>query len=682
MMERLFAPVRYVKGVGPQREKQLNRLGIYDLYDLLWHLPRDYMDRRQLTRIRDIVPGETVSVCGTVRVCQEMTSRRGMKIIKAVVNDASGNVNAVWFNQQFIKNLLKPGTPIYIKGKASYGYGSLEVAVSEYEILDREEGEEVLGITPIYPSTEGLSQKTWRRIMGSALEGLQYPRLLPSSVLERLGLPEPKQALYNLHCPAAMDVIESSRRSLALEEFFILQLAVQREKARIMAPEVRGIPYTGGQDLVQAVIDRLQFGLTAAQQRVVEEIFRDMERDKPMNRLVQGDVGAGKTVVAALAMAKTVGNGYQAAFMAPTEILASQHYENLKRLYGDLIQVVLLTGKTTAKLKDSILEGLASGDIQVLVGTHALLEEDVNFRNLGLAVIDEQHRFGVRQRSLLSRKGEMPDVLVMSATPIPRTLALTIYGDLDISTIDQLPPGRKPVKTLFVREQAREKAYRFLLDQVKAGFQCYVVCPLVEESEKQDLMNATSLYQQLQETVFRDYRVGLLHGRMKAQEKAAVMEDFKQGRIAVLVSTTVIEVGVDVPNATVMLVEEAERFGLSQLHQLRGRVGRGSAQAYCILLGNPRTEEAFQRLKVMERTQDGFEIANEDMRLRGPGDLWGLKQHGLPDFKAADLFKDTDLLEISKRMAEKYWEKNRSAHPLIEQLIEKKFSRDSDVVAN
>ncbi|MGE5404772.1 MAG: ATP-dependent DNA helicase RecG, partial [Candidatus Saccharibacteria bacterium] len=435
-------------------------------------------------------------------------------------------------------------------------------------------------------------------------------------------------------------------------------------------------------NLVADVVSGLSFDLTEAQNRVLKQIYADMEQEKPMNRLVQGDVGAGKTVVAALAMAKAVSAGYQAALMAPTEILATQHYETLHKLYNGRITVVLLTGKTTAKLKATILEGLASGEIDVLVGTHALIEDEVAFNNLSLAVIDEQHRFGVRQRSLLSRKGQWPDILVMSATPIPRTLALTIYGDLDIATIDQLPPGRKPVKTLFVRQSARAKAYSFFLDQVKQGRQGYVVCPLVEESEKQDLINATTLSEQLQNSIFKDYKVGLMHGRMKPAEKTAIMDAFRQNQIQVLVSTTVIEVGVDVANATVMVVEEAERFGLSQLHQLRGRVGRGAEQSYCCLIGNPKTDEGFQRLKVMERTNDGFEIANEDMRLRGPGDLWGLKQHGLPPFKMADLFKDADLLEVCKKEADAFWSKNSRVSPLIDKLIAKKMARQDDIVAN
>jgi ATP-dependent DNA helicase RecG len=416
---------------------------------------------------------------------------------------------------------------------------------------------------------------------------------------------------------------------------------------------------------------------------VLKEIFADMERERPMNRLVQGDVGSGKTAVAALAMAKAVSSGYQAVFMAPTEILATQHYENLTRIFGDRVMIQLVTGRISSKLKESILEGVLDGEIDIVVGTHALIQENVVFKKLSLAVIDEQHRFGVRQRALLEKKGVYPDVLVMTATPIPRTLTLTIYGDLQVSTIDEMPPGRKEIKTLFVRDSAREKAYRFVREQVSKGEQAYVVCPLIEESEKQDLVNATKLHDDLQSGVFQDFRVGLLHGRMKPQEKNRVMNEFRAGKISVLVSTTVIEVGVDVPNATVMLIEEAERFGLSQLHQLRGRVGRGGEQSYCVLIGNPKTREGLQRLKAMERTNDGFEIAEEDLRLRGPGDLWGLKQHGLPELMVADLWKDHDLLEATRDAAFVYLQEVKGeTDPFLQRILEKKFPPETDIAAN
>ena len=508
-----------------------------------------------------------------------------------------------------------------------------------------------------------------------------HTEIAPSELKEDLGLLPAHKAFWGIHFPTGWEQQELSRRSLALEELFLLQLAIRREQRALRDPNVKGVKNIEQDDLVTRVLSGLSFSLTGAQKRVTAEIFRDMENDRPMNRLIQGDVGSGKTIVAALAMAKAVSSGYQAALMAPTEILAWQHFETLKKVYPPGMRVEILTGSTTAKRRGEILSEAREGQVQILVGTHALIQEAVIFKKLSLVVIDEQHRFGVSQRAALGQKGYLPDVLVMSATPIPRTLALTIYGDLDISTIDEVPPGRMPVKTLSLRETGRDKAYQFLLKQVKQGRQGYVVCPLIEESEKQDLTDATALYQRLQAGIFNQHVVGLLHGRMRPGEKDQVIEGFRKGKIDVLVSTTVIEVGVDVPNATVMVVESAERFGLSQLHQLRGRVGRGYDQAYCILLGNPRTEVGLKRLKVMERTTDGFEIASEDLRLRGPGDIWGLKQHGLPELKLTDLWRDTDLLRITRDAAANF-AASLDNNPTILGLLTKKFPREENIAAN
>jgi len=592
-------------------------------------------------------------------------------------------IPVVWFNQGFLKNVLKPGLQIFVRGKVNLSYGQMELWAYDYDLMGKDQADSEPGIDPIYPSTEGISQKVWRQMVRNALEEYAgiYPEIAPPGTREKLGLLAARQALWGVHFPSRWEQQELSRRSLAFEELFLLQLAIRREQRSLTDPKVRGIQNIEKDDLVSRVVGGLKFSLTRAQKRVIAEIFRDMEDERPMNRLIQGDVGSGKTIVAALAMAKAVSSGYQAALMAPTEILALQHYETLSRVYPPDVRVEILTGSTAGKKREEILSETAEGRISILVGTHALIQENVVFKNLSLAVIDEQHRFGVSQRALLGQKGFMPDVLVMSATPIPRTLALTIYGDLDISTIDELPPGRLPVKTLALRETGRDKAYQFLLKQVKEGRQGYVVCPLIEESEKQDLTDATALYQRLQSGVFRHHRVGLLHGRMKPAEKDRVIDEFRRGEIDVLVSTTVIEVGVDVPNATVMIVESAERFGLSQLHQLRGRVGRGAEQAYCILLGNPRTDVGLERLKVMERTNDGFEIANEDLRLRGPGDIWGLKQHGLPELKLTDLWKDSDLLHITRDIAAQsvsMLDENRT----IQQLLNKKYPRPENVAAN
>jgi len=679
----LFDSIRYLKGVGPQREKQLQRLGIRDVYDLLWHIPRSYIDRTETVRIGNLRPGETASIAGSIETVRASVSSRRIAVIKAVIKDDSGRIPVVWFNQGFLKNVLKPGLSIFVRGKVNLSYGQMEMSAYDYEVISQDGTSAESGIDPVYPSTEGISQKIWRQMIKNALDGYApvYPEIVPPGLTEDLGLLSSRKALWGMHFPSGWDEQELSRRSLALEELFLLQLAIRSEHRALRDPSVKGIQNIERDELVNRIMDGLGFTLTGAQKRVVAEIFRDMEDQHPMNRLIQGDVGSGKTIVAALAMAKAVSSGYQAALMAPTEILALQHFETLRKVYPPDMQVELLTGSTPASQREEILSGTARGQVQVLVGTHALIQERVVFQKLSLAVIDEQHRFGVSQRAILGQKGYLPDVLVMSATPIPRTLALTIYGDLDISTIDEVPPGRMPVKTLALRDSGRDKAYQFLLKQVKQGRQGYVVCPLIEESEKQDLTDATALCQRLQSGMFRHHAVALLHGRMRPSEKEQVVEGFRQGRIDVLVSTTVIEVGVDVPNATVMIIESSERFGLSQLHQLRGRVGRGADQAYCILLGNPRTEVGLKRLKVMERTTDGFEIASEDLKLRGPGDIWGLKQHGLPELKLTDLWKDTDLLHITRDAAVQY-AASLDDNPTIRQLLAKKFPREENIAAN
>lgn len=682
-MNTLFHSIRYLKGVGPQREKQLLRLGIKDIYDLLWHIPRSYIDRTETVKISNLRAGEIASITGSIETVRASMSSRRIAIIKAVVKDDSGRIPVVWFNQGFLKNILKPGLSIFVRGKVNIGYGQMELSAYDYELTSQDGTAADSGIDPVYPSTEGISQKVWRQMVRNALAGYAgvYPEIVPSGLREDLGLLPASKALWGIHFPVAWDEQELSRRSLALEELFLLQLAIRREQRALRDPDVKGIRNLELDDLVTRILHGLSFSLTGAQKRVMAEIFQDMEDDCPMNRLMQGDVGSGKTIVAALAMAKAVSSGYQAALMAPTEILALQHFDTLKKVYPPDMRVEILTGSTSPKQREEILLETARGQTRILVGTHALIQESVLFKNLSLAVIDEQHRFGVSQRAVLGQKGYLPDVLVMSATPIPRTLALTIYGDLDISTIDEVPPGRMPIKTLALRETGRDKAYEFLLKQVKEGRQGYVVCPLIEESEKQDLTDATALYQRLQAGVFRHHAVGLLHGRMRSSEKDQVVEGFRRREIDVLVSTTVIEVGIDVPNATVMIIESAERFGLSQLHQLRGRVGRGTDQAYCILLGNPRTEVGLTRLKVMERTTDGFEIASEDLRLRGPGDIWGLKQHGLPELKLTDLWKDTDLLHITRDAAATY-ATSLDDNSVILQLLTKKFPREENIAAN
>ena len=650
----LQKPIRFVKGVGPGRSALLQRLGIETVWDMLWHVPRDYVNWAAARGLDRVWAGKVNVVRGTVRSVSLTTTARGMTVVKAWLEDEKAGLTAVWFNQGYLKKVLRPGLSVVATGKANIIKGNLELWVSQFEIVDEGEAYTGPGMLPIYPSTEGLSQKVLRRITSQVLEEYaeKYPDILPEVARRKLGIIDIQSAIKNLHFPRDMQAAERARRRLAVEELLLWQWNLRQLKQRTRESfRGRGVAHLGGDNLARSVLASLPFELTGAQRRVVAEIFSDLARPDPMNRLLQGDVGSGKTVVAALAAAKIAGDGYQTAFMAPTEILAVQHYHSLLRLMGHLpIRLALLTGKTPAAERRKVIEMTRNGEVDILVGTHALITDSVQFARLGLVVIDEQQRFGVKQRACLVGKGmNYPDTLVMSATPIPRTLALALCGDMEVSIIDEVPPGRRGVKTVFVTERAKSRVYKFIRDQVQAGRQVYIVCPLVEESENQDLLAATSLYQELTSRVFPDLRVGLLHGKMKASEKEAVAEGFKEGSIDILVTTSVVEVGIDVANASVMVVEHAERFGLAQLHQLRGRVGRGLEQSYCILIGDPKTEEARARLKLMETTNDGFEIARADLEMRGPGDLWGVRQHGLPQFRVADLGRDTDLLELVHR---------------------------------
>lgn len=640
----------FLKGIGPRRIQLLHQMGIDSAEDLLCHFPRRYEDRTKLVNIAQLVPGEVHTLKAEITSMETQSIRRNLSLLKAVLRDSTGFAVATWFNQPFLKQKLHPGQWILLTGKVQIRFGSREILVQDYEMLTETGREELGRIVPVYPSIQGLNQNVFRTAIAQILEsGLEIPEYLPEAFRQQHRLTGRRAAMKAIHCPDHWEMLDQARRRLIFDEFFLLQLALGR--MRSAAQQQQGIRHLGREDLTGAWLADLPFQPTQAQQRVIEQVRTDMAAPHSMRRLIQGDVGSGKTVVAAWALLRAVETGHQSAMMAPTEILAKQHFDTLHAWFEPLgIRVALLKGSTTPAKKMEIIEGLKSGAIQVAVGTHALFQEAVAFKNLSLLVIDEQHRFGVRQRAMLEDKGVTPDMLVMSATPIPRTLALTVYGDLDLSSLDEMPPGRKPVQTLCILDRARPKLNALLEREIGKGFQVYVVCPLIEETETADLQNAKQLYSELA-AALPHVRIGLLHGRLAASEKEAVMAAFEKGDLQLLVSTTVIEVGVNVPKATVMVVENAERFGLAQLHQLRGRVGRGGDQSYCILVTKTTEPISLKRLKLMTETNDGFRLAEEDMLLRGPGEFFGTRQHGLPEFRIAQLPGDRMLLEEARAAA-------------------------------
>ena len=643
--------ITVLKGVGKQRAADLQKLGIATVGDLLGHYPYRYEDRSQLKPLRDMKEGDTETVTGIIVQAQDIYPRRGLKILRVSIRCADGNAVLVWFNQNHLKNKLQPGLQIVATGKV--GKGSLrQISVTDFELIEDEDDlADFQRIVPVYRGTERNSGKQIRKLvvqtMAQEIEGLE--EFLPDEHLQKYHLMDYGDAVQQIHFPEEWQQLNRARHRLVFNEFLELTLGLQLHS---LIEKKTGIAHVQEESLAAQFFKGLPFGLTNAQKKVILEVKKDMERPVAMKRLVQGDVGSGKTMIAVYALLKAVTGGYQAVMMAPTEILAEQHYLNLKRMLEPLgIEPVLLTGSLTRKERETIYEKISDGTCRIAVGTHALIQKQVQFANLGVVVIDEQHRFGVRQRLALENKGMAPDVLVMTATPIPRSLALTLYGDMDLSIIDELPPGRQSVKTYCMGENKRRDLYRFLGEQIASGYQVYVVCPLVEESEKMDLENATQLADHLAANVFPQYAVGLLHGKMRPQEKAEIMEQFRDNQLQILVSTTVIEVGVDVPNANVMVIENAERFGLAQLHQLRGRVGRGTTQAHCFLISEPKTDEGKRRMQVMVKSTDGFVIAEEDLLLRGAGEVLGTRQHGLPDLKIADLVHDVKILEQSRMLA-------------------------------
>jgi ATP-dependent DNA helicase RecG len=651
----LETPVRFLKGVGEVRAEQLSRLDILTIGDLLLTLPFRYEDRRSFVRLSALQPGEKVTVHGEIMACGWIAGRNRKGYFEAVLRDGSGIVRCHWFNAPYLKDQFKIGDSLVVHGKVSRFRNMLAFQHPEFELVTDDNGESIhVGrIVPVYHLTENLPQRTIRRIHWNAVDAYagQAVEGLPAETLERLGLPGVQEALRQVHFPDLLEQAERARYRLVFEEFLCVQLV-------LVARKVHAERFLTGQSLAPAghvrkkFLSSLPFRLTAAQERVLREIEADMRKPRPMHRLLQGDVGSGKTVVAVCALLDAVESGAQCAVMAPTEILAEQHARTFQDYLRPLgVRLALLTSGVKEGARRELLDAVGRGDMNILVGTHAIIEDRVVFKRLGLLVIDEQHKFGVEQRGMLYEKGEQPDVLVMTATPIPRTLAMTIYGDLDVSILDEMPKGRQEIVTRVIKEDQLPKAYDFIRKQIAKGRQAFLVYPLISESAKTELKAAEEMFHRLRAEVFTSERVELIHGQMPPAEKAAVMERFRKGEADILVATTVIEVGIDVPNATVMLVGSAERFGLAQLHQLRGRIGRGAHKSFCILEGKPGTPESWRRLKVMEETLDGFRIAEEDLRIRGMGNLLGREQSGFPTLRVGDPLNDAEILVAARNEA-------------------------------
>ncbi len=656
-MARLSDPISMLRGIGPAKQKLFAALNIFTLEDLICHFPRGYEDRTQLVTISQLEADRPACFRATVMNTPRTNHiRKGLDLTKVQVADHSGRLNLTFFNAKYAVEHLEYGREYFFYGTLTgdfTGYGMTNPifeAVDSQAVITRR-------VMPIYPLTAGLTNAAVLKAVQQALAVCDPPEeVLPAALRQRYGILGADEAYHIIHQPASMAQAREARKRMIFEEFFVFSAGLALMRAA--RAEKRTAPYENT-DLA-SFYSGLPFTLTGAQQRAIEEILADLKKGTPMNRLVQGDVGSGKTMVAAAAACCAARNGKQTALMAPTEILAEQHYASLSALFAPMgITVALLTGSMTVKEKRSVRQALEEGTVQIAVGTHALISESTVFHDLGLVITDEQHRFGVGQRSRLSAKGDAPHLLVMSATPIPRTLALLMYGDLDVSILDELPPGREAVDTFLVGESYRARINAFIRKQVAEGHQCFVVCPAVEENDALDVKSATVWAQTLQQTVFPDLRVALLHGQMKGAEKEAAMAAFARQEADVLVATTVIEVGVDVPNATLMVIEDADRFGLSQLHQLRGRVGRGKSKSYCILTTHNRNAETLQRLKALCKTTDGFKIAEEDLKLRGPGDFFGSRQSGLPAFHMADLDFDLELLKQAQQASVQWIEEGQ-----------------------
>lgn len=657
MKKSVDSSIRYLKGIGPQRANLLSQAGIRTIEDLLYFFPRRYQDRSQIIPISKLRPRQVQAIKATVLARGEKRSwrRRGFNILKLAVADKTGKIFCVWFNQPYLKDYFKVGTELILYGRVDTYENQLQMSSPEFEIISAEnkQGKEAK-IVPIYRLPEKFTQRYLRRIIENLLKEYipQINDFLPYDLRSRNGLLNLAKSLINIHFPQDPQTQKQAYQRLAFEEFFLFQLPLALRKLK--KRERQGIAHKVQGDLVDEFIRGLAFELTESQKKVIQEIGLDMGRALSMQRLLQGDVGSGKTVVATVATLIAIQGGYQAAFLVPTEILANQHYKNIKSQFSDLklqgrrLKIALLTSNINKKAKERIYKGILNGQFNLVIGTHALLEEEVKFKNLGLVVIDEQHKFGVGQRALLPKKGNNPDVLIMTATPIPRTLAITLYGDLDISVIRELPPGRKPINTEWITQEKRKWLYAFIKEALNSGRQAYVVYPIIEDSFQLDLLSATKMYQEFKDNFFKEYNVGLIHGRLKQAQQDRIMGDFKQGKIQILIATTVLEVGIDVANVTVMVIENAERFGLCQLHQLRGRIGRGGYESSCFLVSDTTSLDARRRLEAMVNYRDGFLIAEEDLKIRGPGEFFGSRQHGLTELKIANPLTQMQLLKRAR----------------------------------
>ncbi|ARE87906.1 ATP-dependent DNA helicase RecG [Clostridium formicaceticum] len=677
-MEMLKKDIQYIKGVGPKRLSLLKRLKISNIEDMLYHFPRDYENRSISKKIIEVQPGDQTTIYGiVVGTCQSIYVRKGLNINRYLLKDATGSITITFFNQPYMKNKFKPNDHLMLYGKVKKSFQGLEMINPIYEIMEANKVTMQEGIVPVYPTTEGLTQRQIIDIQKNIIEVVEeIVDYLPEDIVKKNKLCSLQFALKYIHFPTSLQQIKVAKYRLVFEELLLLQLALIKIKKKTIKQQ-KSIPLRNNEG-IDVFLKRLPFALTMAQKAVLKEILEDLGKEVPMNRLVQGDVGSGKTIVAIIALYKAVINGCQGALMAPTEILAEQHYHSLKQLLEPLgIRIGLLIGSLTKAKKQQLSQEIQEGKIDIIIGTHALIQQTVNFYRLALVITDEQHRFGVRQRAILAEKGDNPHILVMTATPIPRTLALILYGDLDISIIDELPPGRKEIKTRSLTSEEKERVYHIAKKELRLGRQAYVVCPLVEESEAIEAKAATEIKEELAATYFSDYEVGLLHGKMHPKEKETVMKLFLENKIHILVSTTVIEVGVNVPNATMMIIENAERFGLAQLHQLRGRVGRGDFQSYCLLIHNNKSKIAKERMKIMEETTDGFIISEKDLEIRGPGEFFGIRQHGLPDLRIANLFKHMKVLKKVQSQVEELLKEDPyltlEKHPLLKEKLEEKF---------